>query len=69
MNDTIQNVNRTLENVLTALNLLVVQGLQNCNIVAGCGNDIRSCINMLASIPDAGERKGNDHEQMDRQTD
>ena len=52
MNDTIQNVNRTLESVLTALNLLVVQGLQNCNIVAGCGNDIRSCINQLAAIPD-----------------
>ena len=52
MNNTIQNVNRTLENVLTALNLLVVQGLQNCNIVAGCGNDIRSFINQLAAIPD-----------------
>ena len=53
MNDTIQNVNRTLESVLTALNLLVVQGLQNCNIVAGCGNDIRSCINQLAAVPDS----------------
>lgn len=47
MNNGISTVCRTLENVLTAMNLITVSGIQNCNIVAGCANDIRACINAL----------------------